>query len=532
MDRFDIYLAKISYEEDKKLFKNRPVLVTLSDIPFAIIAPITSKHLVVPQKEEYIIQDWRGAGLSCPSKIKFQEKQLLDVQKNIKNISKSKAGIKIGHLSDIDIKELKKRHLVESLKGNSKVVDYIKSLNFKDIVAKGDKAWDEGPTKIDNYEISVWSTDDSHSKTRKIVILEVDKDREYFWFSQDLHDQSELDHNIERLIGKIKNLREDKINHLDISDNKDPNFSEKVKKFPFPIDVIPNNMGINLSNVKSVDITRQDDNQIKNVDIDFIPDKTKVNTQESIIDCGLFSFVKNNKNQPINNTRTLVAKGTKEELEKKKAELEKYNPKLIYKIELLPKNKVEYKDDESLGLTEKIEKHDNLNPALWDGEELKPEVKEKFFKVVEAFKDCLKEDGVDLKVKDIVLIGSNASYNYTDQSDIDLHIIADTKNEKDDLNLLPIIFNSYKSRFNDKHDINIKGHEVEVYVEPNDINAKSNGIYSLNTGWIKKPVKEDIPNIDEDAFNKLFSEWEDKYFDLLSKVDSDKEVTADGQEGK
>lgn len=26
--------------------------------------------------------------------------------------------------------------------------------------------------------------------------------------------------------------------------------------------------------------------------------------------------------------------------------------------------------------------------------------------------------------------------------------------------------------------------------------ANSNGIYSLNTGWVKKPVKDDIPEVD------------------------------------
>ena len=47
---------------------------------------------------------------------------------------------------------------------------------------------------------------------------------------------------------------------------------------------------------------------------------------------------------------------------------------------------------------------------------------------------------------------------------------------------------------------------------------KSNGIYSLNTGWVKHPVQQDIPNIDMDEFEKEFKVWEDKYFDLLNKL--------------
>ena len=49
---------------------------------------------------------------------------------------------------------------------------------------------------------------------------------------------------------------------------------------------------------------------------------------------------------------------------------------------------------------------------------------------------------------------------------------------------------------------------------------KSNGIYSvMNNSWIKEPVKADIPDIDKDAFEKLFKEWEDKYFDLINRVE-------------
>ena len=49
-------------------------------------------------------------------------------------------------------------------------------------------------------------------------------------------------------------------------------------------------------------------------------------------------------------------------------------------------------------------------------------------------------------------------------------------------------------------------------------NIKSNGIYSLNTGWVKHPVQQDIPDIDMEEFEKQFKVWEDKYFELLDKL--------------
>lgn len=46
--------------------------------------------------------------------------------------------------------------------------------------------------------------------------------------------------------------------------------------------------------------------------------------------------------------------------------------------------------------------------------------------------------------------------------------------------------------------------------------VKSNGIYSvLRDEWIKEPVVEDIPEINEGEFEKLFKKWEDKYFEVI-----------------
>lgn len=52
----------------------------------------------------------------------------------------------------------------------------------------------------------------------------------------------------------------------------------------------------------------------------------------------------------------------------------------------------------------------------------------------------------------------------------------------------------------------------------NKLDLKSNGIYSLNTGWVKHPVQQDIPDIDMEEFEKEFKVWEDRYFELLDKI--------------
>lgn len=172
-------------------------------------------------------------------------------------------------------------------------------------------------------------------------------------------------------------------------------------------------------------------------------------------------------------------------------------------------------DTTSAPISESIEKHDTLNPKLWgDNEDLLPEVREGIEKIVYQFVTELKENDVELKVLDTVLVGSNASYNYTKDSDLDVHIIVDTSIIPCEYGLLPIIYNMAKSQFNSKYDITLHDVPVELYVEDMNTSANSNGIYSLKNGWVKKPVAMDIPEID---ISDTYPEWEDRAKDLLEK---------------
>lgn len=70
--------------------------------------------------------------------------------------------------------------------------------------------------------------------------------------------------------------------------------------------------------------------------------------------------------------------------------------------------------------------HRTLNPKIWNDEKkLLPEVREKIIQIVRYFKKAIEEDNLTLKIADVWLLGSNANYNYTDESDLDIHIIAD-----------------------------------------------------------------------------------------------------------
>lgn len=163
-----------------------------------------------------------------------------------------------------------------------------------------------------------------------------------------------------------------------------------------------------------------------------------------------------------------------------------------------------------------------LNKKIFDLDTNKmfPEVRNACLDVVDEFINQITDKTVKSKldIKDIILVGSNASYNYTKYSDLDIHIVVDLAEIcKCCPEIVQSLFNAEKQRFNITYDISIKGINAEVYVEDIRSSTVSNGIYSiLNNEWIKFP-KIIVPpsvNIDEEL-----SKYLDKVFTALSSDD-------------
>jgi len=159
----------------------------------------------------------------------------------------------------------------------------------------------------------------------------------------------------------------------------------------------------------------------------------------------------------------------------------------------------------------KYQYHDTLNPTLWDEKQLKPEIKEKLLKAADAFIASLKIE--DLDVEDIILTGSNANYNWTQVSDVDLHVVVDYDTIEDRHgDLVDEYFNAKKGVFNTLHDIKISGHEVEFYVQDNKEPHVASGVYSLkNDEWNKEPEHKQ-PSVDDTAVRA-------KTADMMNAID-------------
>ena len=148
---------------------------------------------------------------------------------------------------------------------------------------------------------------------------------------------------------------------------------------------------------------------------------------------------------------------------------------------------MQFKELDNFKLGDAVHFHDHLNAAIFNGDTLRDDVRQKLLLIAEDFVEHL---GIrDLDIADITISGSNAAYTYTAHSDIDLHILVDVKNFEDD-DVYRELFDAKKTVYNEQHDIKINGYEVELYVQDSDLPVISLGEYSvINDKWIKLPRK-------------------------------------------
>lgn len=155
-------------------------------------------------------------------------------------------------------------------------------------------------------------------------------------------------------------------------------------------------------------------------------------------------------------------------------------------------------------LNESIEVHETLNPKIWNNDNtIKPEVYQKIKNIADEF---LKYIEIPLNIVDIEIVGSNASYNYNENSDIDLHIIVNNEVNYVDPDILRQFYNSKKNSFNDHYNLDIDGIPIELYIEDIKDGNATNGRYSISKNeWVMfpKPITYDIPDISNELQTRL-----------------------------
>ena len=162
-----------------------------------------------------------------------------------------------------------------------------------------------------------------------------------------------------------------------------------------------------------------------------------------------------------------------------------------------------------LRLTQKT--HDTLNPNLWNGEKLDPEVWRSLNKISKAW--AAFANIPESAIEDVIFTGGNANYNYTKFSDIDLHLLVD-KEKIDCQELLDDYLQSKKQLWALTHDIKVKGQPVELYAQDSgDPFRKGQGIYSIKLHkWLQQPTKYEIDRNHPEIIRKVE--------DLMGQIDN------------
>lgn len=195
---------------------------------------------------------------------------------------------------------------------------------------------------------------------------------------------------------------------------------------------------------------------------------------------------------------------------------QKCTPILNYNMSLFEELIEDRAGDEKI--VSSFESKDVLSDQIFDNDkQMQNDVKSALLKISDDFIETL---GVEFFVHDVVLTGSLANFNWSKYSDVDLHIVIDFEDSEYDFDLLKEFFDAKERVWNEKHNIKIKGYDVEIYVQ--DINQPhvSSGVYSiLNNEWVIEPnIKS--PNIDDNKILQKAEVFAKKIDDLIVNMNN------------
>jgi len=162
-----------------------------------------------------------------------------------------------------------------------------------------------------------------------------------------------------------------------------------------------------------------------------------------------------------------------------------------------------------------------LNPDIWlmddEGYKMRPEIRDSLLKLVEDYEGFI---DIDLDIEDITLTGSLANFNWSEFSDVDLHILVDFDDpeesiEKKYLDSRRIIWNSLR-------DVNVKGFESEIYVQDSKEQHFASGMYSvMYNEWVVKPEEKEVV-LDPHKILSKSKQW----MDMIDQIEDSMERTS------
>tara|TARA_R110000824_G_scaffold280772_5_gene468974 strand:+ start:7267 stop:8016 length:750 start_codon:yes stop_codon:yes gene_type:complete len=165
---------------------------------------------------------------------------------------------------------------------------------------------------------------------------------------------------------------------------------------------------------------------------------------------------------------------------------------------------------------------DKLNPDIWlfddNSYKMKPEIREALLEIVE---DYINFTNLEVDVEDVTLTGSLSNFNWSEFSDVDLHILIDFPTQP--TSLLKKYLDSRRIIWNSIRDVTVKDFDVEVYAQDISEPHFASGVYSvLYDEWIVEPQQDDEVVIDTKKLlskAKLWMEKIDRIEDDANRVE-------------
>lgn len=153
-----------------------------------------------------------------------------------------------------------------------------------------------------------------------------------------------------------------------------------------------------------------------------------------------------------------------------------------------------------------IKRHTSLNPRLWDGDRLKPDVREALIRFGQAWAQYAKIPAE--YVHDVMFVGGNASYYYSSESDIDVHVLID-KEALGDRDIIDQFLDDRKTLWTIKHHVTVMGYTVEPYAQSlSDPVPVDEAVYSLlSDEWVSRPVLKRYDPAKDSLLDSKVGHW-------------------------
>lgn len=158
----------------------------------------------------------------------------------------------------------------------------------------------------------------------------------------------------------------------------------------------------------------------------------------------------------------------------------------------------------------KLAYHSKLNQKLFDGDTLRPEVRAKLLQIADAWLAFAKLPADALV--DVIATGGNINYNYTEESDIDVHLVMDmSKMPISDPDFMRDYIFDKKNLWAKSHNNRVMGYPVELFAQSStDRLPNHQGVYSLTDDkWVAHPENLKLTYDDRNLKEKVAYERHD-----------------------